>query len=287
MLDALRAEVFKTTHRRMTYILVGVLCLLVLTFYVILWLRLRAGPEPGVNGQLNYLAQLEGMSFREVVPYGLQLERFFLTLICVVFTATMMGNEYDWRTVGVVVARGVKRWHFMAAKLIVSVGFALVALTLGFAVALICSAWFSHLYTLPFGTFSAARFFDVFASLGRTTYVVLPFIFMALLFSTFWRSAGQAVGFSLGFFFLEGVFTGLLQNASGWLSHVPEALLNANALGVMKANGLLSQTAQDRGPFAAALGGVPVWRGFTILLLYIVLFAGVAFWRFQRRDIQE
>ena len=287
MRDALRAELFKTLHRRMTYILLAVLCLLVLTFYVILWLRLRAGPEAGVQGQLNFLAQREAMSFKNVVPYGLQLERFFLTLVCVVFTATMMGNEYDWRTVGVVVARGVKRWQFIAAKLLVSIAFAIIVLALGFIVGLACSAWFSHLYHLPFGAFTFERLLDLFASLGRTTYVVLPFVLMALLFATIWRSAGQAVGFSLGFFFLEGVFTGLLENANGWLAHVPEALLNANAMAVMRANGLLSTNAQDRSPFAAAPGGVAVWRGFSVLLLYIVVFGVIAFWRFQRRDIQE
>ena len=287
MRDALRAELFKTLHRRMTYILLAVLCLLVLTFYVILWLRLRAGPEAGVGGQLDYLAQREAMSFKNVVPYGLQLERFFLTLVCVVFTATMMGNEYDWRTVGVVVARGVKRWQFVAAKLIVSIAFAVVVLACGFIVALLCSAWFSHLYHLQSGVFTLERVLDLFASLLRTTYAVLPFVLMALLFATIWRSAGQAVGFSLGFFFLEGVFTGLLENANGWLAHVPEVLLNANAMAVMRANGLLSTNAQDRSPFAGSPGGVPVWRGFGVLLVYIVVFGAVAFWRFQHRDIQE
>src|SRR5665213_1235066 len=101
----------------------------------------------------------------------MQLARFFVTLVCVVFTATMMGNEYDWRTVGVVVARGVKRWQFIAAKLIVSVAFAVVVLAAGFVVALLCSAWFSHLYHLSSGAFTVERVLDLLASLIRTTYV--------------------------------------------------------------------------------------------------------------------
>src|SRR5512140_3232431 len=234
MRDALRAELFKTVNRRMTYILLGAMAVLMTLFYIILWLRLREGPEVGVQAQVRYLALREGMSFVNVVPYGLQLERFFLTLVAVIFTATMMGNEYDWRTGGVVMTRGVRRRNFLAAKLVTSGLFLATALCTGFVFALVWSAWFSNLYGLPYGAFGVERFADLFASLGRTWFVVMPFALMALLFSTFWRSAGQAVGFSLGFFFLEGIFTGLLDSAHGFLAHIPEALMNANVSAVMR-----------------------------------------------------
>jgi ABC-type transport system involved in multi-copper enzyme maturation permease subunit len=287
MRDALRAEIFKTVNRRMTYILLGAIVALMTLFYVILWLRLREGPETGVQAQVRYLALREGMSFVNVLPYGLQLERFFLTLIAVIFTATMMGNEYDWRTVGVVMSRGVRRRDFVAAKLVTSAVFLLAALCVGFVVAMIWSAWFSNLYGLPYGTFGVARFADLFASLGRTWFVIMPFVLMALLFSTFWRSAGQAVGFALGFFFLEGIFTGLLDSAHGFLAHIPDALMNANVTAVMRANGVLSSDSQDRGPFATSQGGVGIWQGALVLLAYIAAFGMAAFWRFQKRDIQE
>ncbi len=287
MRDALKAEAFKTLNRRMTYILLASLAALMTLFYIILWLRLREGPETGVSAQVRYLALQEGMSFKNVIPYGLQLERFFLTLVAVIFTATMMGNEYDWRTVGVVMTRGVRRRDFMAAKLVVAAGFVFVALCLGFVIAMAWSAWFSNLYGFPFGTFGLNRFGDLGASLGRTWFVVMPFVLMALVFSTFWRSAGQAVGFSLGFFFLEGIFTGLLDNAHGLLAHIPEALMNANVSAVMAANGVLGSDSQDRGPFITGGSGVGIWQGASVLLLYVAVFGMVAFWRFQRRDIQE
>lgn len=287
MLSVLRAEMFKVTHRRMTYILLGAHMGLVLLFYVILWLRLRQGPDHGFQGQIRYLALLEGMAFKNVVPYSLQLERFFNTLVCVIFTATMMGNEYDWRTVGVAVSRGVPRRQFIAAKLVSGIVFTLVAVVLGFLVSMAASAWFSHLYHLPFGTFTVERVLNGFASLGRTTFVALPFVLMALLFATIWRSAGQAVGFALGFFFLEGIFTGLLTSAHGLLAKIPQGMLNINASAVLKANGVLSSDTQDRGPFNTALDNPDVWRGVAILSAYIAVFGIVAFWRFQQRDIQE
>ena len=286
MVDALRAEWFKVSHRRMTYILLAAAMGLTALFYVILWLRIRDGPDPGVNGLVRLLALKDGMSFKNVVPYGFALERFFATLVCVIFTGTMMGNEYDWRTVGVVTGRGVKRWHFMLAKVISGFAFTLLTVVLCFVVAMICSAWFSQLYDLPFGSFSAARVFDIFASAVRTWFVILPFVLMSLLFATQWRSAGQAVGASLGFYFIEGIFTSLLNNARGFLAHVPEALFNINGDAVMRANGVLGRSGEG-GPFQIPDSGPPEWRGGLILGVWMAIFLVAAFWRFQRRDIQE
>ncbi|MEO6398398.1 MAG: ABC transporter permease [Tepidiformaceae bacterium] len=286
MLDALRAEWFKVSHRRMTYILLLAAVALTALFYVILWLRIRDGPDPGVNGIVRLLALKEGMAFKNVVPYGFALERFFATLVCVIFTGTMMGNEYDWRTVGVVTGRGVKRWHFILAKVVSSVVFTLVTVVLCFLVAMALSAWFSHLYDLPFGSFSGARVLDMFASAGRTSFVILPFVLMSLVFATQWRSAGQAVGVSLGFYFVEGIFTSLLNNARGFLSHVPEALFNINGDAVMRANGVLGRSGEG-GPFAIPESGPPEWRAGLILGIWLALFVVALFWRFQRRDIQE
>lgn len=286
MVDALRAEWFKVSRRRMTYILFAAAMGLTALFYVILWLRIRDGADPGVNGVVRLLALKDGMSFKNVIPYGFSLERFFATLVCVIFSGTMMGNEYDWRTVGVVMGRGVKRWHFVFAKVVSGVVFTLLTVALCFIVAMVCSAWFSQLYGLPFGSLNAARVADVFASAGRTSFVILPFVVMSLAFATQWRSAGQAVGVSLGFFFIEGVFTNLLNNARGILSHIPEALFNVNGDAVMRANGVLGRSGEG-GPFFIPESGPPVWRGGLVLGLWIVIFGLAVFWRFQRRDIQE
>lgn len=286
MADALRAEMFKIVRRRMTYILLAAFAGLIALFYFILWLRIRQGPDPGFNGLARYVELKQSAALENVVPYGLRFVRTFGTLVSVVFAAVMMGNEYDWRTVGVVVSRGVPRWQFLMSKLITAVAFALVAVLTGFLVATVASSVLTYTYDLSWGPATSERWLDTVASLGRTVFVVLPFVLMALLFATIWRSAGQAVGFSLGFFFLEGIFTSLLESAHGWLAHVPEALLNVNASAVMQANGVLSGS-QDRGPFSVSSGGPSVWRGAAVLAAYLAAFGIVSFWRFSRRDIQE
>ncbi|MBI2766061.1 MAG: ABC transporter permease [Chloroflexi bacterium] len=286
MADALRAELFKVLRRRMTHICLLAAMALVLTFYIILWLRIREGPQPRPDGYLEWIELREGMSFRNVVPYGFALERFFATLVSVVFAGTMMGNEYDWRTVGVVTSRGVTRWHFMFAKLASGVVFTFLTVMASFLVALAASAWFSYLYGLPFGTFDVARVLDMFASIGRTSFVILPFVVMSLLFATIWRAAGPAVGASLGLYFIEGIFTGLLSNARGFLSHIPDVLFNVNGDAVMRANGLVGRG--DGGvPFLISASGPPQWRGALILAGWMVVILVAVFWRFQRRDIQE
>jgi ABC-type transport system involved in multi-copper enzyme maturation permease subunit len=282
---AIDAEMFKIVRRRMTYILLLALGLLMLISYLLLWWGIRAGPGHRRNALADWIALKSTMSFARVTPYGLALERFFATIVCVIFAGSMMGNEFDWRTVGLFSARGVRRWHFVAAKAVVSVLFTVAAVTLGFLVAIAASAWFSHLYSLPYGTFDVARLGAAVAGAARTAFVMLPLVLLALLCATLFRSAGQAVGAALGVFFLEGIFTTLLNRTVGWTSHIPEALLNFNGDSVMRANGTFS--AEGAGVFLSGSGDAPVWRAALILLLWSAGFVAFALWRFQRRDIQE
>jgi ABC-type transport system involved in multi-copper enzyme maturation permease subunit len=284
VIDAFRAEWFKVIRRRMTYISLVVAMALVLLFYVILWLRVRQGPDPTLRGYAEWLSLRSGLAFRNVVPYGFALERFFVTLMCVIFAGTMMGNEYDWRTVGVVASRGVQRWHFLAAKFISGIAFTFVAVFLCFAVAMAASAWFTNLYGLDYGAFDGPRLGHALASLVRTAFVALPFVLMAIFFATFLHSAGQAVGGALGFYFIEGIFTGLLTNAHGWLAHVPEALFNLNGDAIIRVNGIIP--GNDTGLFSS-MGGIPTWRATVVLFAWIAVFLIAAFWCFRTRDIQE
>ena len=284
--DALNAEFYKTRRRRMTYILLAVHAVLVLVFYLILFMRIREVPHNARDGFAQWLTLKAAMSTLNVVPYGLALERFFATLVCVIFAGTMMGNEYDWRTVGVVTSRGVRRWHFIFAKIVMDVGFVVLVVVIGFLVAVAASLWFTHLYDLPYGSWGWQRFGDIFASLARTVFVVLPFVFAALAFATVWRSAGQAVGASLGAYFIESIFTGLLNQVEGFLSHVPDALININGDAIMRANGVFGGESGG-GPFIFGSGGPPTWRATLILFGWIFGLATLVFWRFQRRDIQE
>lgn len=285
--DALRAEFFKAAHRRMTYILVAALVGLMLLFYGILWLRIRQGPDRETARAIaNWLSLQTTMSFQNVVPYGLGLERFFATLVCVIFAGTMMGNEYDWRTVGLVLGRGVRRWHFIFAKLAIALLFVVVAVVIGFVAAIGASAWFSHLYGLPYGPMDGHRLVEMAFGMARLAFVISPSVLLALLFAVMWRSAGQAVGAALGVYFTEGIFTNLLNNARGWLSHIPEGLVNFNGDAVMRANGRVPN-AGDSGAFIFGTGDAPLWRAVVVIVAWLVVSAVLFFWLFHHRDVQE
>jgi ABC-type transport system involved in multi-copper enzyme maturation permease subunit len=285
MLSALRAELFKTVRRRMTYILLATGPLLVAAYYTLLWVQIRHAPTRGRRFS-HWFSLRSGMSFENAVPYGLQLDRIFVTLVCVVFTSTMMANEYDWRTAELVFSRGVKRTHFLAAKVVTSVGFTVTAMAVTFAVGLGLSAWFSHLYGLPLGTIDGARLGTAAASLARTTFVALPFVALALFCATIWRSASVSAGATLGVFFFEGLFTGVLADAKGLLAHLPEYLLSGNALAIIRPNGPVRDSWLT-GPFGIAIGtsDFPTARAVMLILAWTAVFVVVAFWRFQRRDV--
>jgi ABC-type transport system involved in multi-copper enzyme maturation permease subunit len=269
----------------MTYILLATGPLLVTAYYGLLWIQIRHAPGRR-RALFHWLSLRSGMSFENAIPYGLQLDRIFVTLIAVVFTATMMANEYDWRTAELVFSRGVKRTHFLAAKAVMSLGFTVIAMAFAFGVGLALRAWFSHLYGLPFGTVDSARLGTAVASLARTTFVALPFVALALLCATIWRSASMSAGVALGFFFFEGLFTGVMADAKGLLAHVPEFLLSGNALAIVRPNGLVRDSWLT-GPFGIAIGtsDFPTARAATLIVAWTAVFVAVAFWRFQRRDV--
>jgi ABC-type transport system involved in multi-copper enzyme maturation permease subunit len=282
---ALDAELFKILHRRMTYVLIFAVAALVVLSYVLLWWGVRAGPGHRRNAYFDWLAMKTTMSFASVIPYGLSLERFFVTIASVIFAGSVMGNEFDWRTVGVFSARGVRRWHFIAAKVIVSAAFTFALVAVGFAVAMAASAWFTHLYHLPYGGFDAPRAGSAIAGVARTTLVLLPLVLLALLAGAALRSAGQAVGAALGVYLAEAVFTALLNRSQGWVSHVPDALINFNGDALMRFNGAFSS--EGTGPFIFGSGDAPAWRAVSVLALWALAFVAFALWRFQARDIQE
>ena len=107
---------------------------------------------------------------------------------------------------------------------------------------------------------------------------------LAILCATIWRSAGLAVGTALGAYFMEGIFTGLVSNATGWVSHIPDALLNINADSIMTLNGTVP--GEGAGPLLSGSDGEPIWRA-SLVLAWGAAFVALAFVAFHRRDIQE
>jgi ABC-type transport system involved in multi-copper enzyme maturation permease subunit len=284
--NALDAEFFKIARRRMTWILLLSLIALVFAFYLLLWLRIYNGPGHRRGSYFGWLEAKSAMSFLHVLPYSLALERFFATLVCVIFAGSMMGNEYDWRTVGVVAARGVHRWQFLFAKLCTGTLFTAAVVASGFAIGLVASAWWSHVYHLSYGTVDFHWFGQAAAGLARSVFVVLPYVYLAVLCATVFRSAGQAVGAALGAYFVESIFTGILTNAEGWTSHIPDALINYNGESLMRANGTVTGSG-GAGPFIFGAGDAPALRAAAVLLAWMAVILAVVFWRFSRRDIQE
>jgi ABC-type transport system involved in multi-copper enzyme maturation permease subunit len=286
LFNALDAELFKVSHRRMTAILLLSLAALVLVFYLLLWLRIYNGPGTRRGSYFAWLEAKAAMSFLHVIPYSLALERFFATLVCVIFAGSMMGNEYDWRTVSVVAARGVHRWHFLFAKLFTSTVFTALAVAAGFLIGMAASAWWTHVYVLDYGTIDLPWLRDVAGGWARTTFVVLPYVYLAVLCATVFRSAGQAVGAALGVYFIESIFTGILIGAEGWPSHIPAFLLNFNGESLMRANGSVTSTG-GAGPFIFGSGDAPALRAALVLLAWMAGIVALVFWRFQRKDLQE
>ena len=94
------------------------------------------------------------------------------------------------------------------------------------------------------------------------------------------------MGFALGAFFLESIFTRVFANTTGWISYIPQVLPNANVTVLMQQNG--SQALVAIGFLSGGdtlIAGASVVRSAAILGLYVTLFAVAAAWHLRRNDL--
>jgi ABC-2 type transport system permease protein len=111
-------------------------------------------------------------------------------------------------------------------------------------------------------------------------------VLIAAFASILGRSTLVGIAAGLGTLFLEGIASGLMRLAGGWVGDVPNYLLDRNADSLMAANGLLEEL---RGSFRDAdttmLNFQPQWEAALILGGYSLLALIAALVLFRRRDV--
>ncbi len=273
MTDLLRSELFRLSRRLMPRVLLLILAAVVLLIYLLIWLTSRNQTDIQAREDLRYL----GLS--EVRQVGLGLAYQIGTVLVIILAASTVGAEYGWGTIRTLLPRATGRAPFLWAKILALVLFSALVVVLGFLVALGASAVVTAVEDLG-GGLGANFVTGALASLGRTIFVMLPYLALAVLVAVWSRSSAAGISVGLVVLFLEGLVTSLLSLAGDAFDWVPRALLNDNVQAVLSAN-----TEANEGPFAPSQDLPGAWQGAGVLALYTAIFVALAYWRFRSRDV--
>lgn len=279
MLPLLRSELFRLSRRAMPRILLGVLILIVVALYTLLWVVVRTDASDGGGSDREIAELADSLRLGEVRNTGLSFVYQFGALMVVILTASTVGSEFGSGTIRTILPRASGRLPFLLAKLAAMVLFTALAVLIGYVAGLGASAVVTSLEDLN-GGFGPNVVLQTLAALGRTVFVMLPYLALAFAVAVWTRSTAAGIGVGLAVLFLEGLITGLIGLAGGAFDRIGEFLLAENVSAVLEANagGL------DR--LAGPPSGLPgAWRAAAVLAVYTAVFLGLAFWRFARRDL--
>jgi ABC-type transport system involved in multi-copper enzyme maturation permease subunit len=282
--NAFRIELTKVFRRRMTWVLVGFLALLVAGLYLVLYAVLqKALSDPGA--QAGTVEELRGMlCWPQAFPslLGFTGGTGLGGLMLVVLAGAVTAQEYSWRTTHLWLSRGLPRATFLLGKYAALAVAALLLVLTALLVAMPLTAWFTYQLT---GSLSLAglNLAGLALSTLRTALTILPYVGLTFLVAILTRSTAAAIASGLAYaLVVENLAVQLLGLAGGmWADtarYAPGSLAaalmqtNQRLVGFDLGNGL---NAGLPGPWAAAGG----------LALYAVVFLGLSLWAFRRQNL--
>jgi ABC-2 type transport system permease protein len=281
----IRAELLKLRKRSLTwillYVLIGIMILLHSLLYLVSKITIpgQTGPGPGD------LQSLLGLPMS--LPFALTILTSFGAVLAVILTASSIGNEYNWRTLRIALISSESRLKFLGAKLIsiavlILIGM-VIGLATGFVMGLITTAIGGN--TFDFSFLTGTYLWDQFVQFWRTFFVILPFALLGALFAIVGRSAMPGIAIGIGILFLEPIITTFMSLAGGTVAKIPDYLFTAN-VNTINALNKLPIPGGFSGGFGSSTTQMPsVTHAFVVLSVYIVIFAGVAFFLFRKRDV--
>ena len=269
MIALFRTELVKQIRRPRTYVALGIAALIP----VILTIALKANPPSPESGE-GFLALAPNSGLFVPVAALRFMSRFFLVLLAALFAGDAVAAESGWGNLRYMLVRPLPRPRLLGAKLGVSALFALAAtvaiVVAGLIAGLIAFGWEG--ITVPIAGLSQ--------SAGQ--------LLWNLVIATAYVAWGLSAVVSFGFYVstLTDVPQGGIGAAVGLyiVSQILDAITSLGSLRyALPTHYFDSWDALffGRGPDADMLRGVLLQVG------YLVLFCGLAFWHFQRKDINS
>ena len=259
--------------------IIGIMIIIRLLLFAISRITLPDHASPAMGNLQN----LQGLPLS--IPFGLFILTTFGALLAVILMASSIGNEYNWRTIRIELISSEGRLKFLVAKLISVAILILIGMAIGlatsFVMSLITNAIGGNSFDFSFVT--GGYLWDQFLQFWRTFFILLPFTLLGFLFSVIGRSAMPGIAVGIGILFLESIITSFMRLAGGWIANIPDYLFTANVNAINALNKLPAGFGMGLGGASSQAPSIP--HAFIVLSVYIVIFIGVAFFLFHKRDV--
>lgn len=270
MLRLLRAELVKQARRPRTWVALA----FVVIVPVIMTIALKTNPpEPGGDHERFFaLATQTGL----MVPVAALrlMSRFFLVVVLCLFAGDAVAAEAGWGNLRALLVRPVGRGRLLFAKLVTAIAFGLLATALvviaGLVAGVIAFGW--HPLELPLLGLSQSAG-DLVANLGLSVLLV------------FWGLAGVlAFGFMLST--MTDSAAGAIFGAVGL--YIVSTILDAiDSLGSIRYGLPVHYFDAWADLFTGNRFTDDMWRSALLQIPYVLVFCGIAWWWFHRKDIKS
>jgi ABC-2 type transport system permease protein len=268
MVALFRTEVAKQVRRPRTYVALGIAVLIPL----IATIALKANPPNPQSGDEGLFVLAPNSGLLMAVASLRFMSRFALVLIAALFAGDAIAAEAGWGNLRYMLVRPIGRPRLLGAKLGVSAMFAVIATVLitltGLVAGGIAFGWGG--VTVPFSGLSQSAgqlLWNVVLATFYVAWSLAAVVSLGFFVSTLTDVPAGGVGAAIGLYIVSQILDSI--SSVGSIRYVlPTHYLDAwNVLFF------------GRGPNADMLRGVLLQIG------YVVLFCGLAFWRFQRKDV--
>lgn len=213
------------------------------------------------------------------ITRSFEIGGFLGQIVLVVLAASLVGSEYGWGTVRVMVGTGASRVKLLLAKLLAlslaTIVFLLAAAAVGSLASLINTVVGGHTVTL--GTVNGAWWGDLALMILRSFFVLWVMAVLAFSIASLTRSVAAGIAVGIGWPFLERILAALLGLLGNIGDEINKWLISTNTNALVQRNGFGTRSVGSNVPGA--------WHAFAVLIVYSAVLLVVAFVAFHRRDI--
>lgn len=278
--NSIRAEVDLLRKRVATWVLLAIWLTLSLLFgYGFPYLTYRSGS--------GFVERTKPEILASVIPSGIltTLESgfpFYGGVIALMLGVLALGSEFGWGTIKTMYTVGPGRLRLFMAKMI-AVALILIPFVLSeFALGAIAATAIALVEDAPVHWPSIGSFAQ---ALGAGWFLMIVWAAFGVLLAVITRGTALAIGIGIIYALIIENLVGAFASSLSWLQPIVDQFLRASGYSLVRALGLSLSGNVSNGPGSFSGPFVSGPHAFTVLLLYLVVFLGVAAALLHRRDV--